>query len=82
MAGTTYTRTGPTRDAVGRLADFARFAVDEIDEIRRAMNAPGSYDYGTVQRRADYHADRALLELGSVADLLVGFTTADDGDGE
>jgi hypothetical protein len=78
MPGTTYTRTGPENDSVGRLADFARFAVGELDEIRRAMNAPDNHDWGTPPRRADYHAAEALLSLGTVDNLLDGYTTADD----
>lgn len=76
MPETTYTRTGPEQDAAGRLADFARFAVDELDEIRQRLNAPGTHELGSPVRRADFHADHALLELGAVADLLSGYTTA------
>jgi hypothetical protein len=79
MPGTTYTATPPrAEDAAGRLADFARYAVGELERIREDLNAVDAYDYGDVARRADYHAGEALRELADVARLLEGFTTADD----
>jgi hypothetical protein len=78
MPGTTYTREGPENDPAGRLADFARFAVEELDKIRRAMNAPDNHAFGSPARRADFYAGEALSSLDCVADLLSGYTTADD----
>lgn len=76
MPGTTYTRTGPELDPVGRLADFARFAVDELAELTARV-----YDItteGPTSYRAARHAARARAELARVAELLEGYTTADD----
>jgi len=79
MPGTTYTATPPrSRDAAGRLADFARYAVEELERIRADLNAVDAYDYGEPVRRADYHADEATKSLAAIARLLEGFTTADD----
>ena len=65
----------PTGDPAGRLADFARFAVEEIGELLPALTAER---LGSMQRRAAYHAEEAQTQLDEIASLLCGFTTADD----
>lgn len=67
MPGTTYTREGPVRDPIGRLADFARFSVTELDEIRTQMLPPLSESTKIW-----------LAAARNVTVELAGYTTADD----
>lgn len=76
MPGTTYTRSGPQLDPVGRLADFARFAVEELTDVTgRTYEIDGA---DPVAYRASREAVRARDALARVAELLEGYTTADD----
>lgn len=67
--GSTYTREGPTRDAAGRLADFARFADAEFDEIATPDDLPP---------RVGYELHEAREHVRNIAELMPGYTTAAD----
>ena len=72
MPGTIYTRTGSENDPAGRLADFARFAVQELDDLyTSAAHKPGFPGVRAYMRDAQH----ALVAIGN---MLEGYTTADD----
>jgi hypothetical protein len=74
MPGTTYTRTGPARDAVGRMADFARFVEHETHDLVLALEAEGlPRELGGWN-----HLMRIAADAGELAQRYNGYTTADD----
>lgn len=78
--GTTYTRTGPTGDPAGRLADFARFTVEEMQEILYAGG--GEIGKELQLAGASYRVVELAAKLSGVArrlaEELEAFTTAAD----
>ena len=75
MPGTTYTREGPKGDPLGRLADFARFAEGELEELSDQVEALDEH----MATPATVGAMRAMWATSRVlARQLDGFTTADD----
>lgn len=69
--GTTYTRTGPNGDPAGRLADFARYAVAELEEISGLLEP---------DEQLNHAARRLIGHARALADRLNGYTTTANDD--
>lgn len=78
MPGTTYTREGPLGDPAGRLADFARFARDELREIRDAFATREVTVGHATPSPLGGEVDRMIGAAATIAAILEGYTTADD----
>ena len=75
MPGTMYTSTGPRNDPIGKLADFARFAQAEFEDLLHEMEGLTEDKPTPLTTNSVRHI---LIELRPLVALLEGFTTADD----
>ena len=74
MPGTTYTaRPASLHDPAGRLADFARFVVDELETLTRELEGGDELPPFALET-----ARTLELTAHRLADRLAGFTTAAD----
>lgn len=73
MPGTTYTRSGPEGDPVGQAADFARFVVSEVEDLRDRLDRESG-----VPTLIGSALMLIGMNAGEIAERLDGYTTADD----
>jgi hypothetical protein len=76
VAGTTYTRAGPVDDPIGRLANFARFAVDELHAIKAGLRSSSTSDPNVIL--ADARLASLAFRFEQLAGLLEEYPTADE----
>lgn len=74
--GTVYERRGPENDPEGRLADFARFALDELNEILGLLGGLGFDPASRLSRHVTIMGSSAR----EIVEALLGYTTAADGE--